>query len=518
LQVAVSSPISVKSGGAVKPPWITELGGVSSEHPVASRLGVDVLNLGGNAIDAAITTSLALALTQPHLGGLGGDFFAMVYSAKDGRVYFLNASGWAPRRLSKELLAQRGLSAVPLKGPLSPVVPGLLAGLHALWRRFGSAEWASLVRPVVETARKGFPASPSFTRAINAVIGEVKDNEGFRRTYPLTPRPWSLIRIEPLTKTLELVMEHGPDILYRGEVGQALVEYVQSMGGVMEMDDLREYEPEWRDPLSAEYRGFTIYESPPNTQGITTLMILKILETIKDAGEVFSRRRIETYLGVYRIAYELRDKYVGDPRFVEVPVNKLLDVGFLLSEYSTRSRTQLRGSGDTTYFVVVDKEGNIVSAIQSLYHHFGSLITEPRYGITLNNRASDFSMDGSNILMPRKRPLHTLSTVIITKEEEPKYALGTSGAHFRPQQHTLFITNMVDYGLSPVEAIDAPRFLWDRKSLIIEDGFEVAGLTEPHQVVRYPGSTGVASILAFMDYGRRLLHADIRGDGLALGQ
>ncbi|MCG2892051.1 MAG: gamma-glutamyltransferase family protein [Vulcanisaeta sp.] len=511
-------PTLVDLGNINKPPWVTELGGVASEHPVASRLGVDVLNLGGNAVDAAVTTSLALALTQPHLGGLGGDFFAMVYLARSGKVYFINASGWAPKRLSRELLAQRGLNAVPRRGPLSPVVPGLLAGLYALWKMFGSAEWRSLVRPVIETARRGFPASPSFVRAINSVINEVRENEGFKRTYPLNLKPWEIVRIEPLVKTLELIMEHGPDIFYRGEIGQALVDYVQSLGGVMEMDDLREYEPEWRDPLSTEYRGLTIYESPPNTQGITTLMILKLLETVGETGGVFSRRRIETYLGIYRVAYGLRDRYVGDPRFVDVPVSKLLDINYLLSEYRAGPRPRITGSGDTTYFVVVDREGNVVSAIQSLYHHFGSLVTEPRYGITLNNRASDFSMDGPNALMPRKRPLHTLSTVIVTKDGELRYALGTSGAHFRPQLHILFITNMVDYGLSPVEAIDAPRFLWDGKSLVIEEGFEITGLTEPYQVVRYPGRTGVASILAVIGNGKRLLHADIRGDGLALGQ
>ncbi|GAB6945949.1 hypothetical protein JCM16161A_00790 [Vulcanisaeta sp. JCM 16161] len=293
--------------GGVKSPWITELGGVASEHPVASRLGVDVLNLGGNAVDAAVTTSLALALTQPHLGGLGGDFFAMLYIAREGRVYFINAGGWAPRKLSRELLLQRGLNAVPMRGPLSPVVPGLLAGLHAMWRRFGTDEWRSLVRPVVEVARRGFPASPSFVKAVESLRSEIANNNDFRSVYPINARPWDVIRIEPLVKTFELIMEHGPDILYRGEVGEALVNYVQSVGGVMEMSDLMEYEPEWRDPLSISYKGLTVYESPPNTQGITTLMILKLLEELKVNVNAWSRSRIETYLSIYRIAYELRD-------------------------------------------------------------------------------------------------------------------------------------------------------------------------------------------------------------------
>lgn len=166
----------------------------------------------------------------------------MVYIAREGRVYFLNASGWAPRRLSKELLLQRGLNAVPIRGSLSPVVPGLLAGLHALWRRFGTNEWKSLVKPVVEVARKGFPASPSFVKAIELLKNEVANNNDFKSVYPINARPWDMIRIEPLTRTFELIMEHGPDILYRGEVGEALVNYLQSIGGVMEMSDLMEYE------------------------------------------------------------------------------------------------------------------------------------------------------------------------------------------------------------------------------------------------------------------------------------
>ncbi len=200
------------------------MGGVASEHPpVASRLGLDVLNLGGNAVDAAITTSLALALTQPHLGGLGGDFFAMIYMAREGgRVYFLNASGWAPRRLSRELLMQRGgLNAVPIRGPLSPVVPGLLAGgLHAMWRRFGTSEWKSLVRPIVETARKGFPASPSFVKAIESLRSDIVNDNDFKSVYPINARPWDLIRIEPLVKTFELIMEHGPTYFTEGRLAR----------------------------------------------------------------------------------------------------------------------------------------------------------------------------------------------------------------------------------------------------------------------------------------------------------
>ncbi|ABW02098.1 gamma-glutamyltransferase family protein [Caldivirga maquilingensis] len=495
-----------------KTPWVSKLGGVASEHPVSSGVGVNVLKLGGNAVDAAVAVSLALAVTQPHLGGLGSDLVALIYNGDEVKV--LNATGWAPAKLTRGLLESRGLSKVPLRGPLSPVVPGMLAGLYTMWREMGTLEWRSIVNTVIEAVKDGFPAGLSLVRAIRSVISNELIDDAFKSTYPINAEPWSVVKISKLTKALELIAEHGADSMYNGELGESLVKRVNELGGVLDLSDLRDYRPEWVNPVSIEYRGFIINEAPPNTQGLTTLMILKLLEDEDMPKDPFSSERIRQFLNAYRIAYKARDEFIGDPRFTNIPINTLLDVGFLRSLGQGKSPS---GVGDTTYFITADNHGNVVSCIQSLYHHFGSLVTDPEYGVTLNNRASDFALSGPNALEPRKRPLHTLSSVMILKNGELKYTLGTSGAHFRPQQHALMITNIIDYGMNPVDAVNAPRFLWNSDELIIEDDYETSGVNEKFRLIKYPGSTGVASVLAMLDNGFKLLYSDIRGDGLALG-
>jgi len=496
--------VSIESLFSSKVPWVTRLGGVASEHITASRLGVEVIRMGGNAVDAAVATSLTLAVTQPHLGGLGSDLVALIYTASDGKVHFLNATGWAPAKMS------RSLGKVPLRGPLSIVVPGMLAGLYSMWRRFGELEWRRLISMVIDGVGGGFPIGPSLVRAISNVLNDADD--AFKSTYPINAKPWDLVKIPKLINALRLIGENGPDAFYRGDIGESIVNHVNSLGGVLSMSDLRDYEPEWGDPICVEYRGLTVCETPPNTQGLTTLMILRLIENEPKAPGPFSPSRINTYLKAYEAAYSARDEFIGDPRFVKIPVDRLLDPEFLKG----RLGGPRGGGGDTTYFVVADPEGNVVSAIQSLYYHFGSLVTEPKYGITLNNRAADFSMSGVNEVAPRKRPLHTLSTMMVMRNGELELALGTSGAHYRPQQHVLMLTNIVDYGMNPVNAVNAPRFLWGIDGLIIEEGFEVTGLSVRHRLIKYPGSTGVASILANIN-GVKILYSDVRGDGAALG-
>lgn len=502
---------------AIKPPWLTRLGGVAAEHPMAVKVGLDILNIGGNAFDAAVAISLALSVTQPHLGGLGSDLVALLYIEGKGEIKFLNATGWAPRRLTKEVLAERGLSSIPRRGALSIVVPGMLAGLYEINKTLGTMEWSRLVRHVAGQLNTGFPAGVSLVKALNEASSSGLVDDAFKSTYLLGIKPWDVVKLPKLIRTLELVAEHGIDIFYRGEIGQAIVDHVKSLGGVLELDDLREYMPEWGKPIQTEYGGYIVFETPPNTQGVTTLMILRLIEDFK-ASSALSAERIKHYVNAYRVAYSARDMYVGDPRFVDVPIDKLLSKEFLMNNVNVMDRLIGLSAGDTTYFVVVDGEGNVASCIQSLYYHFGSMVTEPKYGITLNNRASDFSTMGPNALGPRKRPLHTLSTLMAFRDNELRVALGTSGAHYRPQQHVLMFTNMVDYGMGPVDAVNAPRFLWSGKGIVAEEGVNVDALDIEYRIIDYPGGTGVASILAFLDNGYRLLYSDIRGDGLAVGQ
>lgn len=496
-----------------KTPWVTKLGGVASEHVTASKVGVEVLRMGGNAIDAAVAVSLTLAVTQPHLGGLGSDLVALIYTAKDGKVHFLNATGWAPAGMSKGLIESRGLSRVPVRGPLSMVVPGMLAGLYSMWGRFGTLEWGRIVNAVINEVQGGFPIGPSLVRAIQDVMGEA--DEAFKSTYPINAKPWDIVKVPKLINALRLIAEQGSDALYRGDIGESIVNHVSNLGGVLSMSDLRDYEPEWGEPLSIDYRGFRVYETPPNTQGLTTLIILKLLEMEPGEPAPFSSDRVSKYLRAYGIAYGIRDEYIGDPRFINVPINEILNPEFLRRRGG--GGPGAAGDADTTHFIVIDPGGNIVSCIQSLYYHFGSMVTDPKYGVTLNNRASDFSMSGPNELMPRKRPLHTLSTVMVFRDNEPWLILGTSGAHYRPQQHTLMLTNIIDYGMNPVEAVNAPRFLWGNNELILEEGYETSGLRVNHRLIRYPGRTGVANVLALLNHGLKVLYSDVRGDGVALG-
>lgn len=483
----------------MKPPFISRMGVVASEHPYASMAGLRVLEEGGNAADAAAAVSFVLAVSQPALNGLGGDFMATVL--RGDRTTSVNGSGWAPRRLTVDLVREElGLGSIPRYGPLSAVVPGMVDGVHAMWREFGSMEWGRLLSFAIRRAREGLPASPALRAAVGSLDGSYSD-ANTRRIY--SAGRWERVDLSGLAAALEGIAEHGPEFFYR-DAGAAIAGYVSSLGGVMEPDDFSGYRAEVSGTVSCTYRGYTVHESPPNSQGITTLLILRELE---GRSTVEPRAMLEAYAR----AYSLRDRYVADPRFVHVPVEELLSGG----TGGTTAAAGSLGGGDTTNFVVADSNGMVVSGIQSLYHGFGSRVTEPSYQVTLNNRASDFSMEGPNRVEPRKRPLHTLSSVVVTRDGEPFVALGTSGGHFRPQQHALLIVDMVDGGMDVVEAVDSPRFLWDGGSVIAEEGADTGGIDARR--IPYPGGTGVAHAIQFRG-ADRIAYADPRGEGLALGE
>ncbi len=484
----------------MKPAFVSRKGVVTSEHPFSSIVGLSILEKGGNAIDAAVAVSFMLAVSQPALNGLGGDFMAMIYNEKSGKVEFINGSGWAPRRLTKEIIVEKFNGDMPRYGPLSIVVPGMVMSTYSLWKQYGSMEWKNLLQPAAQVAANGLPVSPRLELTTRNINETFHDHETMN-VYA-APR-WGRINMQRLANTIQAIGENGPSFFYR-DVGQAITDYVNSMGGVFSYDDFTEYLPEWREPLSIEYRGNKIYESPPNSQGITTLLILKEID--RRNAPLQGSSKVKVFTEIYRHAYSIRDSYIGDPRYVDIPINKILDDEVFLS-----SMKRLH-DGDTTNFVVTDAEGNIVSAIQSLYHPFGSRITEPTYQVTLNNRASDFKMSGPNEVGPRKRPLHTLSSIIVEKNGKPTLALGISGGHFRPQQHAMLLTNIIDLGMDIVEAIDAPRFLWDGTEVFAEDGVDAEV-----RKIRYPGATGVAHAIQFIN-DEKIGYADIRGDGIALGQ
>jgi gamma-glutamyltranspeptidase/glutathione hydrolase len=488
-------------------------GVVASEVSLASSIGARILAEGGNAVDAAVAVSLALAVTIPHLGGVGGDFF-MLYRTPEGRVYFVNGSGVAPRRLTREEVLGRGFESIPERGPLSAVVPGMLAGLYEAWRRFGSAEWSRLVRPARALAARGFPMPETTARALAALeeclSRDPGSREGLLRQLPRAAG--APARMPGLAALLE-GYEEDPWYPYRGEPAEALEEYMFSVGGVMGYDDLKSFRPDAGEPLVGEYRGVRVYEMPPNSQGAATLYILYGLERREPPQAPFSRERAEALAEEARIAYRIRDAYIGDPRRLPVPPERLQSREFYEEERAraTGAGGAAGGLGDTTFFAVADSEGGVVAGIQSLFYPFGSCVTEPRFQVTLNNRALGFTLREGlpYTLAPGARPLHTLSAVILELGEGRVAALGASGGHLRPQQHALFITNIVDYGMGVGEAINAPRAVLNPEtgSMMYEEGWEPG---EGWRRVERIGVANAVEVRGMVKIG----YTDRRGEGL----
>ena len=504
------------------PVYVVGGGVVATEHPLASLAAVEVLRGGGNAVDAAVTASFVLAVTLPHLGGVGGDFFALVRTA-DGRVGFVNGSCGAPRRLTLELVRGLGYSSMPERGPLTVNPPGMVAGLYEMWRRWGSVEWARLLEPAQRLAGKGHPVSPGFAVALQRHRELLASDPGSRTTYlAVEARPGAVIRYEGLARLLGIIAD-DPEGFYRGEVAEAIASYVVGRGGVLEAGDLAACRAEVGEPLMVAWRGYRVYEMPPNTQGLTTLHALLLagelgLDTVEPGGRVW----VEGLLRVFHAAYWARDTFLGDPRYMRVSVGELLSPRFL-EELKARAvlpscgEGEGEGGGDTTFYAIADAEGNIVAGIQSLFHPFGSGLTEPKFQVTLNSRASSFTLrEGHvNCLAPGKKPLHTLSAVLV-EAEGWTIALGLSGGHYRPQLHLQLLLRILGRGEEPSQAIEAPRLLWHPNTcrLTVEEGIDASIPGFEVEVKPYPSRLGVAAAVVAEDSGVRRAYADVRGDGL----
>ena len=512
----------------LKVPFMGQSGGVSSEHPLASIAGYRALCEGGNAVDASVAVSLTLAVTQPHLGSIGGDFFALIYESSSGKVHCINSSGWSPRRLNNRVLEDAGLNDIPVTSPHAVVVPGLISGLQKIHERFGVVKFSKLAEHAVTLADEGFPVSHGLSEALKRNWKKLSDtfakNLFFRNERPL--KTGEILVQKSLANVLRSLAS-DPRIFYEGWIAESLCEFLNSKGGVFEIDDFKDFEGEWVEPLKTTYRDFQVYEVPPNSQGATTLIILNILENFDlQTLDPLEARRIHLFVEAAKRAYVDKIRNLADPRFVEIPLEKILskshgkDLAETIEEKSVMLNASLR-PGDTTNFVVMDKWGNIVSAIQSLFHGFGSGLMDPETGILLNSRGSCFNLSGPNGLEPRKRPLHTLSSVIAISESGEFLAVGTSGGDYRPQQHALLLTNIIDYRLDLQSSVELPRFLWNGgEEIIVEEGFR--GLDSLKKighrlvVLKYPSKTGVAH--CGIKNGRvTVLSADVRGDGLPIG-
>jgi len=518
---------SLVYGMVFKHPFYSLSGVVSSEHYLASLIGSRVLVRGGNGVDAAVATSLVLTVTLPHLGGIGGDFFALVRDP-NGKVFFVDGSGYAPYRLTRELVVKKGYSSMPVNGPLSINVPGLVDGLRVMWEKWGSTEWRKLVEYARSIADKGFGVSHSFSYALKNLYEELVQDPGSKETYYYKgiPKPGEVFKYKGLATALEHIAD-DPRSFYEGIIAEKIAEYVQNRGGVLEYDDLKEYRAKLGEPIRTTYRGRTIYEMPPSTQGITTLHLLKLLEDYDLRSiEPNSIERVKLFLKAAKIAYAARDKYVTDPRYMSVSIDYLLSQEFIeslkeqMQKDNPLEKVNSVKDGDTTFFAVADKEGWLIAGIQSLFYPFGSHLTEPTFNITLNCRASSFSLDENHVnrLEPRKKTLHTLSAIIL-EDNDRTLAIGLSGGHFRPLLHAEIFTNVIDYGMDPQEALEYPRFIWHlwTNKVDYEEGYNIRNNGE-YKFNRkpYPSRLGVAAIVELKDT-IRAGYSDIRGDGMPIG-
>jgi len=463
---------------------ISRYGIVATSHVQASVAGAQVLGRGGSAIDAAIVANAVLGVTEPMMNGMGGDLFAIYWEAKSGKLYGINASGWAPRGLTPQHLAAKGERSMPLGGIDAVTVPGAVAGWGALHQRFGRLPWKDLFTYAIFYAEHGYPV-PEIIHDYweDSVDWISKDPESRRVFLPdgKAPAVGELFRNPGLAKALREVSEAGPDAFYKGDIARAILATSQSLGGTMVADDLAEFSPEWVSPISTTYRGWTIYELPPNGQGMAALEMLNLMETSRASPDGPSGvRELHKKIEAMKLAYADLYRYDADPRFHPVPVEGLLSKDY--ARERAKSINPLEANcdvapgkppgSDTTYLAVVDRQGNIVSLIQSNYEAFGSGITVAGMGFALQNRGALFSLDPSspNILAPRKRPFHTIIPAFMERGDQ-HIGFGIMGGPNQPVAHAQFVSNVVDYGMNLQAALENARFTVSSKqgcNIVIE--------------------------------------------------
>jgi gamma-glutamyltranspeptidase/glutathione hydrolase len=454
---------------------LTREGIVAAESPLAAQAGATILAHGGNAVDAAVATNAVMGVVEPMMNGIGGDLFAIVYEAKTGKLYGLNASGWAPAKLSIAFLKGKGISGkMPDHGVQSVTVPGAVDGWSQLLSRLGAKKFSEVLEPAIRYANEGFPVPEWDAAYWNLNEGVLKTDANAAATFLIdgrAPRLGEVFRNPDLARSLEFIAKDGRDGFYKGGIAQRIVATETKLGGVMSAEDLAEFSSEWVEPISTTYRGWTVYEIPPNGQGIAALMMLNMMETFPLAKYGHnSADALHAMIETKKLAYADMYRYVADPKFSRVPVSgmlskdyaarraKLIDMGKANCDVSA-GEPEFPTKGDTTYLTVVDRDGNMVSLIQSNFSEFGSGIVPEGTGFVLQNRGALFSLDSAspNALAGHKRPLHTIIPGFMTRGDE-RIAFGIMGGFNQAQAHAQFVANVVDFGMNIQAALEAARF------------------------------------------------------------
>ena len=448
-------------------------GMVASSQPLATQVGLDILKAGGSAVDAAIAANATLGLMEPTGCGIGGDLFAIVWDAGKGELTGLNASGRSPQSLTLRHFRELGLKEIPYLGPLSVSVPGAVDGWYALHERYGRLPMSDLLAPAIKYAEEGFPVTQFIAALWEENVESRKEYAGVREIYMpggAAPKTGDVFKNPNLANTYKKIAEGGRDVFYKGDIAKKIDAYMAEQGGFLTYDDLAKHTSEWVTPLATNYRGYDVYELPPNGQGVVALQMLNILEGYDLRNMGFgSKQYLHTLIEAKKVAYEDRAKFYADPDFYNAPIDMLLS-----KDYAAERRKLIADdkaattyppgdakleTGDTIYLTVADKDGNMISLIQSNYGDLGSGMTPEELGFQLQNRGQLFSLeDGhANVYEPGKRPFHTIIPAFVMKDGRPWLSFGVMGGSMQPQAHAQIIINLIDFDMNLQEAGDAAR-------------------------------------------------------------
>ena len=486
---------------------LAQNGMVATSHPLATQIGLDVLKNGGNAIDAAIAANAALGLMEPTGCGIGGDLFAIVWDGKTKKLYGLNASGRSPKNLSLAYFEERKMKKIPSHGPLPVSVPGAVDGWFELHKKFGSKPMTEILAPSIDYAKKGFPLTELIAWYMHRTV-PFFESQGFPNiedTYKTQnggrlPKEGELYRNEYLANTYQKIAVGGRDAFYKGEIAKTIEKFIKEQGGFLSAKDLAAHKSEWVEPVSINYRGYDVWELPPNGQGIAALQMLKILEGYDFSNISFgSPEHLHLFTEAKKLAFEDRAKYYADMDFAKVPVKELLSDDYanarrkLIDEQAGTYAAGEISAGETIYMTVADREGTLVSLIQSNYRGMGSGMAPPKLGFMLQDRGELFSLKRgqANTYEPGKRPFHTIIPAFVTKNGKPFVSFGVMGGDFQPMGHTQIVMNLIDFGMNLQEAGDAPR--WDHTGGASPIGREThdTGLIRVESAIPYPTVRGL---------------------------
>lgn len=489
-------------------------GMVATSHPLATQIGLDILKSEGNAIDAAIAANAALGLMEPTGCGIGGDLFAIVWDAKTQKLYGLNASGRSPKSLTLSYFKENNITSIPALGPLPVSVPGAVDGWFELHGKFGSKPMAEILQPAIDYAEKGFPLTELIAWYMQRTVNYFNrmDYPNIEETYLIPnggemPGEGEIFKNPDLANTYKILAKKGRDAFYEGEIADIIDQFMIESDGFLSKEDLKAHNSEWVEPVSVNYRGFDVWELPPNGQGIAALQMLQILKGYDFSSIPFgSAEHLHLFTEAKKLAFEDRAKYYADMDFFDVPIETLLS-----DEYAAERRKEIGersgrysagdiSSGETIYLTTADQYGNMVSLIQSNYRGMGSGMVPPSLGFMLQDRGELFSLtEGqANTYEPGKRPFHTIIPAFVTKDGKPYMSFGVMGGDFQPQGHAQIIMNMIDYSMNLQEAGDAPR--WDHTGTSTPTGEPAEGRGE----IRIESEISYETIRGLMDKGHKV--------------